>query len=92
MLGGDVLLSRSGESLFSEDYPWGSTADFLNSPASGLFAINLESPLGIFPDQDLAVAQEMNLCADSSQIHVLLEGGVDLVTRVNNHALDCLCE
>lgn len=91
-LGGDVMLSRSGESLFSEDSPWGNTANFLNSPASGLFAINLESPLGIFPDQDLAVAQEMNLCADSSQIHVLLESGVDLVTRVNNHALDCLSE
>lgn len=91
-VGGDVMLSRSGEPIFSMDSPWGEVETLLNSEKQDFFAVNLESPIGNFPFQDPGSEAGTNLCADKQQIRLLVKGSVDLVTRVNNHALDCLPE
>ena len=84
ILGGDVMLSRAGEVMFDPDHnPWGELATTLN--AEDYFFINLESPLG----KSSSTLGEMNLCADSSQVDLLLQAGVDLASLSNNHQNDC---
>lgn len=50
------------------------------------FFANLESPLGEIGSE----LTDMNLCSDPSQVKVLIEGGVDLVSLANNHRDDCV--
>ncbi len=79
MLGGDVMLARGGEPILDSFSPWGDLGHYLSEKETGLFAINLESPLGeidryIDPNQ-----LSMNLCAVVGSVSVLQQAGVDLV-------------
>jgi poly-gamma-glutamate capsule biosynthesis protein CapA/YwtB (metallophosphatase superfamily) len=96
LLGGDVMLSRGGVPLFQEApssaQPWNRIKGFLNQNRDNLFVVNLESPFGSLPqglDEDHL---QRNLCADPGEVSILEGGGVDLVTRENNHVLDCLAQ
>ncbi len=93
LLGGDVILSRGGVALFGvgvdEYQPWGMLQKYQEKNQDALLMVNLESPLGTLPTGLDGDQLEMNLCADPSEIRVLLEGGIDLVTRANNHTQDC---
>jgi poly-gamma-glutamate capsule biosynthesis protein CapA/YwtB (metallophosphatase superfamily) len=93
-LGGDIMLARDGLPLFTHQTtdinPWVELQKqgvLIGNDSSipDYFFANLESPLGKGkPDSD-----EMNLCSDPSQVKVLIEGGVDLVSLANNHRDDC---
>lgn len=91
LLGGDVFLARAAESLFeSTANPWGDALVVREEFEHSLFAVNLESPLGI---PKIAADQSdlsMNLCAPLESVDVLSLAGIDLVTTANNHAQDCL--
>jgi len=89
MLGGDVMLARGGEPIFTSFSPWGDLGHYLSEKETGLFAVNLESPLGEI-DRSLDSNQlSMNLCAVEDSVSVLQQAGVDLVTTGNNHTDDC---
>jgi len=47
MLGGDVMLARGGEPIFNSFSPWGEFLQNLSDKKEELFAVNLESPLGL---------------------------------------------
>ena len=89
-LGGDIMLAREGEPIFEHQNmainPW------LELQKQGVliegdyFFANLESPLGEISSE----LTDMNLCSDPSQVKVLIEGGVDLVSLANNHRDDCV--
>ena len=100
-LGGDVMLARAGKSIFTDGSqlinPWvelentGLMADSLNDPINdpiNLFFVNLESPLGSGQEQ----LHDMNLCAEASNVDVLLQGSIDLVSLANNHRDDCMID
>lgn len=83
-LGGDVMLSRAGEAIFSGEIdPWGELTTTLD--AGDFFLVNLESPLG----ESITTPGDMNLCSDPVQVNLLLEADVDLATLSNNHQDDC---
>lgn len=89
LLGGDVMLYRAGEPIFSTEEVWQGISGYKLGTRTEVFAANLESPFGdsqLFPDdQD----SDMNLCADKSAVTLLQQAGIDLVTITNNHADDC---
>lgn len=93
LLGGDVMLARGGMPIFSTEeeqgQPWGLIEKPLVREEDALFMVNLESPLGRLPAGLSGEEKKMNLCADPMEIRVLQKGGIDLVTRANNHANDC---
>lgn len=93
LLGGDVVLYRAGEALFSHTNsalsPWGDLLKVERMEAVDLFAINLESPFGLGVVPDTPKLTNMNFCAEDAAVALLQQGGVDLVTNANNHALDC---
>ena len=89
-LGGDVILGRNGQAIFSEA-PWGEMAP-AGSSASGSqnwFLINLESPLGSTISSTSTSGEGYNLCAPSDAAEILKLGGVDVVSVANNHRGDC---
>lgn len=93
LLGGDVMLARAGEVMFSNAEPsvspWGELRDVMREMPVDAFAINLESPLGVLGSEVETDHLSMNLCAPESQAGLLLQGGVTLATNANNHAADC---
>lgn len=90
--GGDIILSREGEALFSQN-PWGvvNQKNRLdgNSGSENLFFANLESPLFKKGEWEKIEPTGYDLCADDSQMIILLAGGLDLVSIANNHQRDC---
>ncbi len=81
------MLSRAGQPLFEQVNPWGQLEQIQVLPLgqNEFFFANLESPLG---DATLS-ADEMNLCADPSQVSLLEGGHLSLVNLSNNHRDDC---
>jgi|WetSurMetagenome_2_1015567.scaffolds.fasta_scaffold216027_1 poly-gamma-glutamate capsule biosynthesis protein CapA/YwtB (metallophosphatase superfamily) len=93
-LGGDIMLSRAGKPIFTNQTgninPWSELQKQgvlvgQDSDIPDFFFANLESPLG----EINSVLTDMNLCSDPEQVSVLTEGGVDLVSLANNHRDDC---
>lgn len=93
-LGGDIMLSREGKSIFSSQTetinPWIELQNqgiliSADSDIPDFFFANLESPLG----EINSTPTDMNLCSDPEQVRVLIDGGVDLVSLANNHRDDC---
>ena len=89
MLGGDVMLARGGEPIFNSFSPWGDIAQYFSEKETGLFAVNLESPLGLLDLSEDPNRMDMNLCAAEDTISILKQAGIDLVTTANNHGRDC---
>ena len=93
LLGGDVMLTRASEPIFANSTspinPWVEleSEEILpkNLVEDDFFLVNLESPLG----STSASTGEMNLCGDPSEVSLLLEGHVSLVSLANNHRDDC---
>lgn len=84
------MLARGGEPILDSFSPWGDLGHYLSEKETGLFAVNLESPLGEI-DRSIDPNQlSMNLCAVVGSVSVLQQAGVDLVTTGNNHADDCV--
>lgn len=92
--GGDVILARDGQALFTQANPWGAAQDYLEQVArensTALFFVNLESPL----EEESAIQAETDssgydLCSEVSLDSILIQGGVDLVSIANNHNQDC---
>lgn len=91
------MLARAGKSMFTDGRqlinPWVELEneellpEFLTDPLD-FFFVNLESPLGVVH----ANLGDMNLCAEVSEVDVLLQGGVDLVSLANNHRDDCMTD
>ncbi len=82
------MLSRAGNPIFTAAdapiNPWVELETFLDRSNDYFFA-NLESPLGFLPSP----ADDMNLCADPSEVRLLKEGYLDGLTLANNHVKDC---
>ncbi len=89
LLGGDVMLYRGGEPIFSSGSPWGEVVDQLSIDQVDLFAVNLESPFGDVEYVSRSENPRMNLCAGEDTVGILAQGGIDLVTTANNHSTDC---
>lgn len=89
-LGGDVILGRDGEAIFTED-PWGglSTSQIAQKSGDNWFMVNLESPLAGDQEAKVSAGEGYNLCAPAEAAEILEIGGVDLVTAANNHQDDC---
>lgn len=88
-LGGDVILGRDDQVIFTED-PWGGMAQTQTLPdgSQNWFLVNLESPLGSVAGTKVT-RKGYNLCAPPEVAEILKMGGVDLVSAVNNHQGDC---
>lgn len=89
-LGGDIMLARSGAPIFEKDGvavdPWQELRQQgLLDVEDDYFLANLESPLG---DAGIS-AGEMNLCSDPSEVNILKQVQLDLVSLANNHNNDC---
>ncbi|PKN99064.1 MAG: hypothetical protein CVU42_09355 [Chloroflexi bacterium HGW-Chloroflexi-4] len=93
-LGGDIMLAREGESIFTSHgvaiNPWQLLQEEgvlieANVEVPDYFFANLESPLGENSNQ----LTDMNLCSHPDQLKVLVESGVDIVSLANNHRDDC---
>lgn len=84
-LGGDVILGRDGEAIFTEN-PWGGLAQ---NGSENRFVVNLESPLASGGEVELSAGEGYDLCAPAESAEILDVGGVDVVTTANNHQLDC---
>lgn len=93
LLGGDVILYRGGDALFSDTSidgsPWGDVLRIRTGEPSSLFAVNLESPFGLDAVGVNTGNLEMNLCADDSAVTLLQQAELNLATYANNHARDC---
>ena len=93
--GGDIMLAREGNALFAQTDPWESVHVYLmgvkNSNTAALFFANLESPLreAATNNDQSPLTAGYNLCASDSQLSILQEGTVDLVSISNNHNADC---
>ena len=89
-LGGDVILGRNGQAIFSED-PWGALTQEQSAVdgSQNWFLVNLESPLGNGSEVSVFNGEGYNLCAPSEAAEILKIGGVDLVSTANNHRKDC---
>jgi len=89
-LGGDIMLSRSGASIFENDGaeidPWQVLRQQgVLDVEDDYFMANLESPLG-----DIGtIADDMNLCGIPSEASILTLAQLDLAMLVNNHNNDC---
>jgi poly-gamma-glutamate synthesis protein (capsule biosynthesis protein) len=85
MFGGDVTLSDAFEDLVGEDYNW-AFADMKEYRQADVAMVNLENPLtdATTPLPD----KQFNFKADPESVEVLSNGGVDIVTLANNHAMD----
>lgn len=85
MFGGDVTLSDAFEDLVGEDYNW-AFADMKEYRQADVAMVNLENPLtrATTPLPD----KQFNFKADPDAVEVLTNGGVDIVTLANNHAMD----
>ena len=90
-LGGDVILGRDGEAIFSHN-PWGELdqEEILADGSQNWFMINLESPLAGDGEAKVSEEEGYNLCAPSEAAGILKMGGVDLISTANNHQFDCL--
>lgn len=82
------MLARGGTAIFSTS-PWQALDPYVVADPSALFAVNLESPFGKFPAGLDSTDASMNLCADASEVELLIKGEIDLVTTGNNHGEDC---
>jgi hypothetical protein len=93
LLGGDVILYRGGDALFSDTSidgsPWGDVLRIRTDEPSSLFAVNLESPFGLIAGGVNTGNLDMNLCADDSAVTLLQQAELNLATYTNNHARDC---
>ena len=93
LLGGDVMLYRGGEALFSinhaENSPWGDLLVVNSLEPTDLFAVNLESPFGLSLVANQLENPMMNLCAHDTALQHLQQAGVNLITNTNNHVNDC---
>jgi len=93
LLGGDVMLYRGGDALFSvndtENSPWGDLLVVNSLEPTDLFAVNLESPFGLSVVADDLENPLMNLCAHDTALQYLQQAGVNLITNTNNHVNDC---
>ena len=89
LVGGDVMLSRGGKAIFTTASPWGELSQYLSGAETGLFFVNLESPIGTIGQEFDPGLLDMNLCAGEDTVAILQQAGVDLVTTANNHASDC---
>lgn len=89
-LGGDVILGRIDQAIFTED-PWGGMAQTQTLPdgSQNWFLVNLESPLSGEVETKIAGGEGYNLCAPPEAAEILKMGGVDLVSAANNHRGDC---
>ena len=89
-LGGDVILGRDGQAIFSRD-PWGAMASAGSSASGGQnwFLVNLESPLSSTASSADTNGEGYNLCAPVKSAEILTIGGVDVVSVANNHQGDC---
>nr|WP_290228342.1 CapA family protein [Trichocoleus desertorum] len=85
MFGGDVTLADAFEDLVGEDYNW-AFADMKEYRQADVAMVNLENPLtdATTPLPD----KQFNFKADPESVEVLSNGGVDIVTLANNHAMD----
>ncbi|MBD1860989.1 MULTISPECIES: CapA family protein [Trichocoleus] len=85
MFGGDVTLSDAFEDLVGQDYNW-AFADMKEYRQADVAMVNLENPLtratSPLPDK------QFNFKADPESVEVLTDGGIDIVTLANNHAMD----
>ena len=89
-LGGDVILGRDGQAIFTED-PWGTLAQDQSAVdgSRNWFLVNLESPLGNTFETEIFDGEGYNLCAPAESAEILKMGGVDVVSVANNHQDDC---
>lgn len=89
-LGGDVILGRDGQAIFTED-PWGTLAQDQSAVdgSRNWFLVNLESPLGNTSETEIFDGEGYNLCAPAESAEILKMGGVDVVSVANNHQDDC---
>ena len=89
--GGDIMLARGGEPLVED---WQSIdlslpKNLENSSGGNYYAAALESPLVNDLMTDIIANPEMNLCAESREIQILSNSGVDILSFNNNHQYDC---
>ena len=93
LLGGDVILARSGTPVFdvsaATQSPWEDVARISTVNTTDVFAVNLESPFGVMPPGLPVEQAEMNLCAPSDTAEIIQLMGIDLATTANNHSADC---
>lgn len=89
MFSGDVTLADSFAEQVGTDYKW-AFAQLDEYRQADLAMVNLENPL---TKSTLALPdKQFNFKADPESVKVLTEGGVDLVTLGNNHAMDYQAE
>jgi poly-gamma-glutamate capsule biosynthesis protein CapA/YwtB (metallophosphatase superfamily) len=85
LFAGDVTLSDAFADLVGQDYDW-AFAEMEEYRQADIAMVNLENPLTRaskpLPDK------QFNFKADPASIQVLTQGGVDIVTLANNHAMD----
>jgi poly-gamma-glutamate capsule biosynthesis protein CapA/YwtB (metallophosphatase superfamily) len=85
LFAGDVTLSDAFADLVGQDYDW-AFAEMDEYRQADIAMVNLENPLTRasepLPDK------QFNFKADPDAIQVLTQGGVDIVTLANNHAMD----
>ena len=85
MFGGDVTLADAFADMVGDDYRW-AFADMNEYRQADVAMVNLENPL---TEADTPLANKaFNFKADPEAVKVLTEGGVDIVTLANNHAMD----
>ena len=92
--GGDMFLARDGNALFTQVDPWSQVSKAIQRQQSGaqqtFFFANLESPVyEATQTGQTSKPSGYDLCADSSQLKLLKQGGVSLVNLANNHEMDC---
>lgn len=85
-LGGDVMLARDGEIIFSDASIWEGTAALFDS--ADLSMANLESPLTDEERPDQTV-EGYNLCSPIAGLELIKSSGINYFSLENNHSNDC---
>lgn len=85
MFGGDVTLSDSFEKVVGDDYGWAFEKLYEYRKAD-VAMVNLENPLTRSTLR--RPNKQFNFKANPEAVQVLTEGGIDIVTLANNHAMD----
>lgn len=86
------MLARGGAPLVEDwqNIDLSPPQELLTRGERDFYAAALESPLIIDPKFDNITDQDMNLCAESSELQLLLESDFDILTFANNHQNDCI--
>ncbi len=85
MFGGDVTLSDSFEQKVGDNYSWAFEKLYEYRKAD-VAMVNLENPLTRSTLK--RPNKQFNFKADPEAVQVLTQGGIDIVTLANNHAMD----